>query len=482
MSRWHAGLAVTVGCLALVFLAGCPLDSVLPGPESDQNADTPVDDEGVFKLLAADAEALEPDEQDTSDDEQAFFGEGAGQYDPAAGDPAEVTEETILAEAGVEDGRPLPPHGRLVGRFHLVSPGQVQEDVAKEDDGDVGGDTDHGVKRVGVLRGRWFSANEELAGVFRGRYRPASPDHLPAGIVAGGTFRAKYVDRDGRFRGFMRGKYGRSENGRSLFYGYWRDRHHRIVGVLKGHWDEEPDTNGGTMAGRWIAFNVCDEADSLPDVDISEEDLSDLEAPVSEDIPAKAGDPEQGEPLDAEIDLHLADVPPCIDPGRPFGFLRGWHRPLLSDAPADVGKGILRGHWRGVRGLVAGTLLGRYKQLPHVADDPAAEVVGPHVIGVFAGRYVNYSGEIRGHIRGQYGVSVHGVGVFRGKYYNADDEEMGVIRGRWANHPHRPGGPFFGVWHGLELYDSPGDDLADDAANADGDDGDLDDDDGEGDE
>jgi len=330
------------------------------------------------------------------------------------------------------------------------------------------------------------------------------------------VFRGKYIDLEGHFRGFLRGHYGHAPDGRGQFYGRWFDRHHRLMGILMGHWNDDPATDGGTFAGRWAAFDICAEADSLPEVQFDEGDFGGLDASDEVLEPGEPMDP--SEPgIQDEPDLRNNAVPPCIDPDLPYGFLRGRHMPYpppedgiaLPDdgtVPPDDGTvppdgvrppprpgidgpgprpgqlgppprpntedrppvirpgGRFRGRWRDHTGSVVGHLKGHYEPVMQAMpdgepiDEQASEDVTPpphraRVMGVFYGKYVDTTGRFRGFLRGRYGRGFHGLGVFRGHYYDADGQEMGVLRGRWANDPHKPGGPFFGFWNGQNLAD-----------------------------
>jgi len=353
----------------------------------------------------------------------------------------------------------------------------------------------------GIFRGHWFAAVGPVQGVFRGQYRPLGPDELPDGIRGGGVFHGRYVDNEGKFRGFLRGRYGHGGDGRGLFIGRWLDRHERFVGVLKGHWRDEPEVNGGTLAGRWAAFNVCDEADSLPEVHFEDGDFGGFDAsdePVDIDgmtatdlavgvngtflrVADDGGDAiddalEVDEPLDPDVvdigqepDLRHGEDVFCLDPARPHGFLRGWHTPFPPDGER-LGDGWFRGHWRTAEGDIVGVLFGRweYRDAPDdqpegnleeemVADGdghnapPSAQPHGRRH-GVFYGKYVSRSGVFRGFVRGVFGEGHHNLGVFRGRYFNAEEEAKGVLRGRWSNAPGQLGGPLFGAWSGVRLH------------------------------
>jgi hypothetical protein len=57
--------------------------------------------------------------------------------------------------------------------------------------------------------------------------------------------------------------------------------------------------------------------------------------------------------------------------------------------------------------------------------------------GRFIGRVVSDDGELRGHVRGLYGVRLDGSQVFFGKYVNTDGEFRGIFRGEYADGEYR---------------------------------------------
>ncbi|MBU0639665.1 MAG: hypothetical protein KKB50_12430 [Planctomycetes bacterium] len=431
-----------------ILLIGCQ-----PGGLLDQLGDNlggleGLADKDVYQALAILVEGDTTEATETTDDEPGFFGEQAEAFTEVAPTAVELTEEEALAEAETEFGGRAADWGRLAGRYVHDIPNSTS---------DASG---------GLFRGQWFSHDDEPQGVLRGEFGPL-PDGWPVGLASGGRFRGKFIDDTGQFRGLLRGFYGHTYGGRTLFFGHWIDRHNRLVGILKGHWTDEPETEGGTFAGWWVAFNICDKADTLPEFEFETADFGGFAATAEVLDATETIDPDATELADEpDLQLQRAADDFCIDPTTPHGFLRGWHAPGHSpnetEAASD-GNGWLRGHWRTRNGNAVGVLLGRYEALAD--DDSAALAVGnrasasgetiagrrhAHRLGVFYAKYVDEEGQFRGFIRGTYGWGTHGVAVFRGHYYNDAGEQLGILRGRWDNAPQQLGGPFLGVWAGID--------------------------------
>lgn len=103
---------------------------------------------------------------------------------------------------------------------------------------------------VGHFAGRWVGVRGEVSGFLRGVY----------GLNDAGdkVFFGKYIDRDGRFQGFLRGHWetsrGEEETGPSLglFRGEWLDgaASPQRMGALHGTWRLRGDGRGA-FDGRW---------------------------------------------------------------------------------------------------------------------------------------------------------------------------------------------------------------------------------------
>ena len=130
-------------------------------------------------------------------------------------------------------------HGHLMGEWHLLP----------VDSASVSDSTDTKRRVLGTFKGIWFSDTGVAAGYLRGVF----------GINSQGekVFFGKYIDMAGRFKGILKGYYGRCEEDITdsafpggWFKGIWIGRNRLIFGELKGHWIA--DTSGsGYFHGRW---------------------------------------------------------------------------------------------------------------------------------------------------------------------------------------------------------------------------------------
>lgn len=358
------------GVAAALLLTGCPNGT---SPLSGLEGGAPVTDEDVYKVLASAAKAFDASDDEAFDtaDEPAFFGEDAEKYD-LPGDPrVAVSEDSVAGDVANEDGDRPVVQGTVAGEF-------LTDDASATSD-----------QSGGVYRGQWLNADGALDGHVRGEFRPFDAARLPPFIVGGGRFHGKLVNAAGRFRGRMRGLYGHTADGRTLFVGRWFDRHERLVGVLKGHWDDEA-AGGGTFAGRWAAFDVCGESAALDDLPFAADDFgglsdADLDLDAHAARPAAGGaaateredrdvslDPDDT-PLEREADLDLDKRGLCIDADEPHGFVRGWHRPHGAEAAAEArGDGAFQADWHSRGGERTGYIVGVY-ELRRAASDDAAE-------------------------------------------------------------------------------------------------------------
>lgn len=405
--------------------------------------------------------------------------------EPVGFDAIDVSEDEIAGDVAYSrDGDARFRHGGLAGRFLNERP-HSNSDTSP-----------------GMFRGDWFNAVGEVTGHVEGHYHPIRPADLPPGIVGGGEFEGRLTWLDGRPGGMLRGHYGHERDARGRFIGRWFNGDGELIGALRGHWDDVPGTDGGVFAGRWGAYNVCDESDSLSsDPAIAEVDSLDFagldamaQAAADELLAAGTDDAGAIDTIDAQIDVALSredGMPPCGDPGRPHGFLYGrhWRERPNPDMPRRP-HGRFAGNWanadREIVAHIAGEWIAREPMggdgEPLVSDDgadsaglsdaaPLDELLIPgqpadgdgtlesrppgraHVLGLFRGAIIGRGDEVRGYLRGAFGRSAHGVMVFRGQFFGRDEQPLGEVRGRWDTNGERPGGPFFGMWIAGQMGD-----------------------------
>jgi hypothetical protein len=71
-----------------------------------------------------------------------------------------------------------------------------------------------------------------------------------------GLFRGQWTDQHGILTGWVNGTYETTEQGRNIFYGKWIDRTGRFEGFLRGTWRQHPnvssDPNAVFHAGGWL--------------------------------------------------------------------------------------------------------------------------------------------------------------------------------------------------------------------------------------
>ena len=111
---------------------------------------------------------------------------------------------------------------------------------------------------VGIFRGRWISMNGETMGHMSGHYGLNSNEEP--------VFYGKYIDREGSFKGFLRGTYEiiREEGGAETpefaevgaFDGHWLDSHGNALGSLRGHWSRRGETDMGRFYGEWRGLTL----------------------------------------------------------------------------------------------------------------------------------------------------------------------------------------------------------------------------------
>ncbi len=154
----------------------------------------------------------------------------------------------------------------------------------------------------GKFRGRWFTADNTLAGILIGHYQPIANDveqeinsidndkgnatrasqrranserreRRMNGNIDGdednatapetgkilGTFYGKYVDTEGNFHGYIRGVYGVSVHNAGVFRGQYISANLEHKGILFGRWTLRPvNRPGGLFAGFWKGNEITD--------------------------------------------------------------------------------------------------------------------------------------------------------------------------------------------------------------------------------
>jgi hypothetical protein len=396
---------------------------------SDDSSDGDVKDEDAFKLLA---EPLEPDASLFAAGAAPTFNAAEQARLAAALAVPPVTENSILADVSVPDATSQNGLIAAVGRLAAILT--------------AAGPTPDHPDQAGVFAGAWVQRDGAPLGTISGWYSQAAPSSPPPGFVEVGQFQGQYFDAAGVLRGVLTGRWGRTPQGRAFFRGLWRDDQNELVGVLKGRWNLPPGAADGTLAGRWAAFNLCDEADSLPAFDFAPGDTGGQTAGSESVADLNTYDTDATAIAD-ELDVVLENGGLCLDRSRPYGFLRGAYRPFEPNAPVDPNvlanfDGVVRCLWRNSAGEVVGALLGRYAALA-----APIESKGRAALGRFHGKYVDTQGQFIGFVRGVYGRSANGLGVFRAKYFDENENELGWLAGRWRVGAGQPGGPIFGLWN-----------------------------------
>lgn len=479
--------ALLGAALPTLLLAGCPttpqagVTDATQTPEAISKPDE-LNQQQVFDALsmlstsapsgASSASATFPDAMIDAIEAPA---QSASEFNAVGFDAIEISEEEIAADVATSRGGRRPfRHGGLAGRFLNDRPGGSSNNSA------------------GQFRGEWFNAAGEVIAHLNGVYQPLRPDELPPGIVGGGLFEGRLMSVEGRPEGVLRGHYGHGRNSRGAFVGRWLDVEGHMIGALRGFWRDVPESGGGVFAGRWGAYRICDEADSLiddPSIDEQGLDALALNALLQPADAAGAITLEVSPQIDEQSDMRLlpeGSTAPCVEPGTPHGFLLGRHWPLRPDPDQPRRpRGGFAGDWVGADRELSARVIGRWIAratdgddggVPLMSDDDAATAGaglfapagagltpsddgidglgaspadGPQrgrVLGHFQGVIVGGDEQVRGYVSGAFGVSAHGAQVFRGQFLNADERPLGHIRGRWAQNPNRPGGPIFGVW------------------------------------
>ncbi len=109
---------------------------------------------------------------------------------------------------------------------------------------------------VGRFQGRWVEITGRTVGFMRGHYGLNKNDEP--------VFFGKYIDRDGAFRGFLKGNYSTLTSGDvseinalevGEFRGHWIDSRGNALGRLSGTWLHR-DGKPGRFDGRWAGSSI----------------------------------------------------------------------------------------------------------------------------------------------------------------------------------------------------------------------------------
>lgn len=343
--------------------------------------------------------------------------------DPGVSEAA-IGQDVSTAKTATRRGL-VAAHGRLAALFSETPPAENPE-------------------AAGSFEGMWISSSSEPMGTIAGDYTREEGPGAPFGFAFFGTFAGQYFDLDGEFQGVITGRYGVTPAGRGYFVGQWRDESGELVGALRGRWrDSAESTDDGALAGRWAAFNLCEEAATLPEVQFETGDTGGLTS-SAETISDTASIDTESEPVTDEPDLLYAGDGLCLDRSQPYGFMRGRYGPATGGLSNGAEGGRVRCLWRDSSGAVIGYLLGRYE--PEVSGLDEFDR-GARVGGTFYAKYVDQNGRFIGFVRGTYGRSENGLGVFEATYFDQNDVELGWLVGRWRIGLGRVGGPVFGLWN-----------------------------------
>ncbi len=436
MHRFRARMLLWSGVVATLCLAGCPgqpalqdgaqnelgavADTLLPGAaDTVDELVAGAKDEVVYQALRTPVAASAAMSVDTAAEPATFVLSADTGAEPGIG------LASIAMEVDGAGGVPL-IHGRVVARYGPVA-------------------SNNDPNAAGPIVGTWLAADGTATGHVVGHYHPTTPSNLPPGIVAGGVFHGRILNDANELIGHFRGRYGNGPNRPALFFGRWFSAADQLVGVLKGHWRTLPDVPGGQLFGRWAAFDLCNEIETLPAYPFDAGDVGGYEAADSP-LPFSATRPE---PVAVAAPLEATDGNewPCLDPNEPRGLFRGFYHPHDPNAGEPVPGGILRARWMTLGGRVVGHLFGHYEPFADPEqDDPNAG----QLLGRFYGRYLGPDGTFRGFVRGVYGTSSNGVGLLRGEYLDADTVPQGALLGRWRFAPQHVGGPLGGFWYGTD--------------------------------
>jgi len=112
--------------------------------------------------------------------------------------------------------------------------------------------------RMGHFRGRWVGLHGHIRGFLRGAYGMDDEGNR--------VFFGKYIDRAGRFGGFLGGTWepADEESNWAAFHGQWMSRSGETEGLLGGRAFNLPVTPGGFFEGRWVTACEPEAEEMIP--------------------------------------------------------------------------------------------------------------------------------------------------------------------------------------------------------------------------
>ncbi|MFC1734732.1 hypothetical protein ACFL1X_01350 [Candidatus Hydrogenedentota bacterium] len=150
------------------------------------------------------------------------------------GDDPDRPEDPDRTDPGDID--PRGPHGIVKGIFKTTEEGVDSFEAG------------------GVFRGKLLMHNGNFVGIMRGQFHPidlSELDAMPKNATALGVLSGKLIGKGGKFKGHVRGIYGKNEEGKGFFAGKLLNKTHKVKARMAGHWVNGEEGNVGRMRGRW---------------------------------------------------------------------------------------------------------------------------------------------------------------------------------------------------------------------------------------
>ena len=140
--------------------------------------------------------------------------------------------------------------GYLFGAWQAIEPDTIYSEATDSTEAEMRG------VLLGLYRGVWMGDNGMAAGFVKGF---AGTNSEGENVIFG-----KFIDLEGRFKGFLRGRYGFDPSVDVAFYpstgwfdGKWIGKDLGIKGTLAGRWITETETGQGYFHGNW-GFNCLE--------------------------------------------------------------------------------------------------------------------------------------------------------------------------------------------------------------------------------